>query len=191
MKLADASAFANAVVEQLRPWCEKIHVAGSIRRELQEVGDIEIVALPKRDHEGPVEGWVKAVECLGIMELGKKPKPIVQRRMVKVILPWARGAQVDLFIPQAHDYGRILAIRTGSADYSHKVLAGCWTRLGWVGTSEGLRRASQCEKKNNAWQLKPGVREPHLPPPFPDEESFFAFLHLAYVHPRTRFLPNR
>ena len=38
---------AESIVEQLRPNCKRVEIAGSIRRTNQTVGDIEIVAIPK------------------------------------------------------------------------------------------------------------------------------------------------
>jgi len=37
---------ANALVEQLKPFCDKIEICGSIRRKKEMVGDIEIVCKP-------------------------------------------------------------------------------------------------------------------------------------------------
>jgi DNA polymerase/3'-5' exonuclease PolX len=39
---------AGRIVEALRPYCERIEIAGSLRREKPMVGDIEIVAIPRR-----------------------------------------------------------------------------------------------------------------------------------------------
>ena len=47
LPLAIAQAAASRLVSTLAPACERIEVAGSIRRKKAEVGDIEIVAIPK------------------------------------------------------------------------------------------------------------------------------------------------
>lgn len=47
MNLDYAKQIAEALIEELRPYCERISIAGSIRRGKQEVKDIEIVAVPK------------------------------------------------------------------------------------------------------------------------------------------------
>ena len=41
MKLAKAKAIADKYVALLAPFCDRIEIAGSIRREKEEVGDIE------------------------------------------------------------------------------------------------------------------------------------------------------
>ena len=58
---AEAQAIAQEVVEQLRPHCERIVVAGSIRRKKSEVGDIEIVAIPKPYSSGLFENGLAKV----------------------------------------------------------------------------------------------------------------------------------
>ncbi len=45
MKLQDAKIIANKYIELLKPYTNRISVAGSIRREKPEVKDIEIVCV--------------------------------------------------------------------------------------------------------------------------------------------------
>jgi DNA polymerase/3'-5' exonuclease PolX len=47
---------------------------------------------------------------------------------------------LDLFMPHPDGYGLIMAIRTGSAGWSHKVLATGWTRAGFHSEGGLLRR---------------------------------------------------
>ena len=42
---------AESLVEKLRPACERIEIAGSLRREKAMVGDIEIVAVPRLERD--------------------------------------------------------------------------------------------------------------------------------------------
>ena len=42
-----AEPVAERLVEQLRPYCERIQIAGSIRRRKWAVGDIELLCIPK------------------------------------------------------------------------------------------------------------------------------------------------
>jgi DNA polymerase/3'-5' exonuclease PolX len=50
------------------------------------------------------------------------------------------GLKLDLFMPHPDGYGLILAIRTGSEDWSHKVLATGWKRAGFYSDKGLLRR---------------------------------------------------
>lgn len=185
MNYGTAILVASSIVEMLRPHCDEITIAGSVRREVAEVGDIEIVALPKQsEHGGHCPGFVAAVISLGPRPEAKAPKPLAERRYIKVMLPWAQGVQLDIFCPQPHDYGRQVAIRTGPKEYSAKIIAGRWTKLGWVGTEHGLRRAEQCEKRGDKWVVKSS--DPTMPPEFPSEEAFYSFLGYLWIPPKAR-----
>ena len=45
--LADARAVAERWLAMLAPVCERVQIAGSARREKPEVGDIELVYVPR------------------------------------------------------------------------------------------------------------------------------------------------
>jgi len=47
VSLAEAAADAEAFVAAVSPWCERIEVAGSVRRGKRDVGDVEYVVIPK------------------------------------------------------------------------------------------------------------------------------------------------
>ena len=133
MKLDRAMVIAERVRVALDPYCERIEVAGSVRRRKAEVGDIELVAIPRTvdvlDLFGTsgvrrVAGWEEAVRGLG--------------RVVKGDPGLGRYAQVDLgeitldlFLAVPENWGLIFAIRTGSAEFSHRVLAAGWVRAGY------------------------------------------------------------
>jgi hypothetical protein len=99
-----------------------------------------------------------------------------------------QGIQIELYLPQSFDYGRILAIRIGSSAYAHLQLMTQANRLGWIGTADGLRRKKECEKtKSGIWKILPEYRlNPTKPPEFPTEESFFEFIEIPWIHPRER-----
>jgi DNA polymerase/3'-5' exonuclease PolX len=125
MKLHEAKLIAQDVLEQLRPHCDRIEIAGSIRREAPEVKDIEIVAIPKPYMVGMFEDGIAKVvnrwECVK-GDLGRNCK-YTQR-----ILP--QGIKLDLFFAKPENWGWIFAIRTESAAFSHIALA---SRLKWAG----------------------------------------------------------
>ena len=127
---AEAHPIALAVLEQLRPHCVRIEIAGSIRRKKAMVGDIEIVAIPKPYSTGMFEDGLAAVvnkweKVKGEMIYGKV-------KYTQRILP--EGIKLDLFFAVEENWGSIFAIRTGSAEYS-KMLALRWTQRGF--NSEG------------------------------------------------------
>lgn len=130
MKLNQATEIAERIRSELAPFCDRIEIAGSIRRRKPEVGDIEIVAIPKRVEEGMLFSNIVTHPKFCILVnrwpavKGKPTGKYTQR-----ILP--EGIKLDLFMADADNWGLIFAIRTGSAAFSHKVLATGWVRAGY------------------------------------------------------------
>lgn len=197
MKLSEARNIAVNTCYLLQPFCEKINIAGSIRRKKEFVKDIEIICLPKTittsqdtlfgGGEGIEEispDFIKTVNSLGEIIKGK-----ATGKYVKIKLD--SGVVLDLFIPEPSDYYRQYAIRTGSAQFSQMVIATGWLKKGWCGTKDGLRLQSECEgKKGNdgktVWKCK--VKNPTLPPVWQSEEEFFEWIGAPYLPAERRFM---
>lgn len=124
MEYQKALNIAEKVKEILSPYCERIEIAGSIRRKKSEVKDIEIVAIPKAYDTGLFESGIATIVNQWEKVKGELPCKYTQR-----ILP--EGIKLDLFFAERGNWGLIYAIRTGSADYSHKVLATGWVKRGY------------------------------------------------------------
>lgn len=119
---------ASAVVERLAPACHRIEIAGSLRRCVEMVGDIEIVAVPKLDLDlfgnpvgvGEVDrllaGWP-----LTLLKNGPKYKQF------SFVGTAGNTYKVDLFLqPDPATWGVNMLIRTGSATFSHKMVTPHW-----------------------------------------------------------------
>lgn len=187
--LSSAYKTALRIQEILAPHCILFHIAGSIRRNKAEVKDIEIVCIPKKQQRSiDMFGGTEEIICnefsaglIQIMDTIIKGK--VTGRMMQIQLKG--GMMLDLFLPDKDDYYRQLAIRTGSADYSHKVIAAGWYRKGWVGTAEGLRRRNECDGGGKySWRCK--KKDPTLPPAWQSEEEFFQWIGVEWVSPEYR-----
>lgn len=133
MILIEAEAIAQEIKAQLAPHCERIEIAGSIRRQKPDVKDIEIVAIPK-----PYEIGLFESGCAEVVNQWEKVKGEMEyhgRPGVKACRYTQRkhpaGIVLDLFFASPDNWGSILAIRTGPADYSHHVLAAGWVKLGY------------------------------------------------------------
>ena len=160
-----AHAIALEVLQLLTPHCIRCEIAGSIRREKPEVKDIEIVAIPKPYQTGLFQDGIAEVvnkwqKVKGEMQYGKT-------KYTQRILP--EGIKLDLFFADKENWGLILAIRTGSADYSHKVLANGWVKRGYK--SEG-GYLTQGGKTYNVLE----------------EKDLFDRIGLAYIEPKHRTL---
>lgn len=192
-----ALQIAEKVMAMLTPHCQVINIAGSIRREKPEVKDIEIVCVAKTVKVGTLDLFgnddrktvISPDFAKTVNELGKIVKGKPEGRMMQIVLP--EKIVLDLFMPMPYDYWRQFAIRTGSADYSHKVIATGWLKMGWCGTSQGLRLQDECNGvKNNegktVWTIKASVVKPTLPPVWSSEQEFFDWLGVQYQHPKMR-----
>lgn len=164
MELSLAKSIADRIVIMLKPHCERIEIAGSIRRKKPEVKDIEIVAIPKTYETGLFESGIAIVVNKWEKVKGDLPCKYTQR-----ILP--DGIKLDLFFADPGNWGLIYAIRTGSADYSHKVLASGWVKAGYNSIDGYL-----FHKENNK---RYDVRE---------EIDLFTRIGVKYVEPELRNL---
>lgn len=131
MDWAAGKAIADRLVEILGPVCERIEVAGSIRRRVPRVKDVELVMIPKLE-EGKGEGQLDLFKGQGTVILNRLDEllddwleiGVIERRLTdKGRASWGPSAKrakymgepVDLFsvLPPAQ-WGLIYMIRTGS-----------------------------------------------------------------------------
>lgn len=187
MKLETAQNYAAEIITATKPFVQHdlISIAGSIRRRRPEVGDIEILAVPK---QGSISAfWSAIIYMNSATHDNWKPdtKVTAQSRYVRLTRNTEHGVlQLDVFLPHAFDWGRMLAIRTGPADYSAR-LASAWVRKGYRGTDAGLLPESDCIRKGEKWVVKPNT-EPR-PVRFETEASFYDWLRIPWVSPEKRF----
>lgn len=179
MSLRAARAVASEMVEALRPYCERIAVAGSIRRGRDWVNDIEIVAIPKSKLKAPDmdifgeplgkptvardTGFIMVVDSLADRMLKGK---ISDGRYVQFFT--GTGTKVDLFMCAPDTWGYIYTTRTGSADFM-RTMAARWEQLGYKGVEGQLTRFGK-------------------PVPTPEEADLFDLLHMAVPPPHQREL---
>ncbi len=179
MKLEYAKAIAEELVKQLAPHCERIQIAGSIRREKPEVKDIEIVAIPKPYEIGLFESGIATVVNRWEKLKGSLPCKYTQRVINKyavhseesgwAIPPDFEPIKLDLFFATPKNWGLILAIRTGSADYSHQVLAMGWVRKGYESIDGNLFH------KATRWERS-----------VPEEKDLFDLIGINWAEPKDR-----
>lgn len=119
---AKALTKAESLLTLLQPACERIEIAGSLRRQKAEIGDIELVAIARRspilDMFGQASGSTCDVaallECEGIPRIKQGRK--VDGERLKGFM-W-EGMGVDLFLCEQATWAMCLLIRTGSKAYS-------------------------------------------------------------------------
>ncbi len=164
---SEARAMALDILEQLRPHCIRAEIAGSIRRKRPLVGDIEIVAIPKPYSTGGLFSDYGIATVVNQWEKVKGDMVYGKTKYTQRILP--NGIALDLFLTTEENWGMTFALRTGSADYSYKVLASSWVSLGY--------------KSEDGYLCKDGKRYP-----MKEERDLFELLGLRYVEPEKRNL---
>ena len=191
-----ANTIAHKYHRLLGNHCNKIYIAGSLRRLKTDVKDIEIVCLPRTETLDAVDlfGTGKQIEhvidafadCAN--NLGKVIKGQPSGKYMQILLP--EGINLDLFIPSAADFYRQLAIRTGPAEYSYATLAIGWRKLGWCGTqNHGLRKMTDCQAQvqcsgKTIWHCTNTNGE--LPPVWQSEHEFFDWINVPWQEPQHR-----
>jgi DNA polymerase (family 10) len=111
LDLKEAEETAQQVKTAVSAHCNKIEIAGSIRRRKALVHDIDFVVVAKSDTE-----WQKINEELKHM----KAKPDCSgNNLIKAYLPIKNGLfRVDFYRAKPSTFGIHLLIRTGSAEHN-------------------------------------------------------------------------
>lgn len=173
--LSQAQALADKIIKELSPVCAKIQVAGSIRRQKPEVGDIEIVCIPKPIANifgdevigSNLDPHLAYLQLASRIVKGDKWGP----KYKKFHIPAMPELSIDLFITTPEEWGYTLTIRTGSADFSRRIV----TPKQQGGFLPGHLRVAECRLWENGIALKT-----------PEEEDFFRFLGLEWIEPEKR-----
>lgn len=181
MNLSTAKIYADEVIKVLRPYCERIEVAGSIRRRCPDVNDIEVVYMLKRDEsrawgaDQVTRLWLKICDTWKVVK-GHRGGLYIRVRLKDV------GIEVDLFQATRDNWGVIYAIRTGSADFSHKVLARTWSKMGYHSDGGILYEVIE----NKSAKCKTDILDVAHPIYLREEEDVFRFLGMSWVPPEMR-----
>lgn len=132
MELEKAKAIAEALKERLAPACERVSIAGSIRRRKPDVGDIELLAIPKVvKGEDMLNTELAHLIFQGVLRLrlnkggqrtyGPKNKLLVHVRS---------GIGVDIFSTTEECWPVALTIRTGSKEFNIAIATAA-QKKGW------------------------------------------------------------
>lgn len=157
-----ALGIANDVINRMKPHCERVEVAGSVRRKKQlNIKDIEIVAIPKPYDIDLFASGIALVIPKWKKEKGELPCKYTQR-------VHETGTKLDIFFADELNWGYIFAIRTGNDVFSMK-MAARWVNYGYRGEGGYLTRSGK----------KIAVRE---------EEELFKILNIPmkYLDPTKR-----
>jgi DNA polymerase/3'-5' exonuclease PolX len=177
VQLDAAREAAERIVSHISPAAVRCVVAGSVRREKPEVGDIEVVAQPA-DGE-------RLIRLLG--EVGQSIKPGVPGVVPWPLKPDAKymrlhlpelECNLDLFLASELNWGGLLLMRTGSGvgprgNAFNGFTPGCFSRFKKL---SGGGRMVGCRPMRPNGELLP-LRE---------ETDFFDLLELDFIPPALR-----
>jgi len=179
---ADALAAAKVCVGLLKPVTERLVVAGSLRRGKADVGDVEILYIPRFEtRPNPNDMFAGPVQCnLADEALYQALGGIITTRpnvngsdvwgaQIKLARHAASGIPVDFFSTTVESWFNYLACRTGPAESNTRVAAAA-QRKGWK------------------WKpYSPGFLDEHGDVvPVASERDVFEFVGLPYHEPRQR-----
>jgi DNA polymerase (family 10) len=162
MELKLAKTIAGDIVNKLTPHCQRIEVAGSIRRRKEYVRDIDIVLIPSNQGQ-----LLAALQGIGQIAMGGN-------KLIRVKTPY--GIDLDIYIADERTWATLLLIRTGSKKHNIK-LCTLAKKLGMTLHADG----------SGLFRLSNVASQPYEARVAGDsEESIFEALGLAYVPPEKR-----
>lgn len=174
---ANAYSLAERIASLIEPACQRVEIAGSLRRRIDRVGDIEIVCVPHRREVRDLFGEL----VQEANQLEDKLHNLIDRRYLtpgdrngpkyKQFTTGLYNVQLDLFITDPTRWGLIYTLRTGSADFSR-----------WLVTPQTKGGALPPDMKVNDGRLWRAGQ----PLDTPQEEDIFRALSLRWIHPAER-----
>jgi DNA polymerase/3'-5' exonuclease PolX len=178
MTLTEANGIAKATVFFLEPYCERIEIAGSVRRLRPVCGDVDLVVIPKFKDHFDLLGVLERRENLllsFLIEYLRKKGP--QQRWVNGKEPEVGGVnyliqgakcQLDVFVATPATWATMLVCRTGSKEHN-----------AWIAMRATARRMHWNPYKG----LKTHAGDLLQPK---SEEEFYEALGLPFIEPMDR-----
>jgi len=168
MDYLEARALAEKVCYQLVPYCDKIKICGSIRRRKPECNDIDIVVLPKtepiKDMFGMISGHQRLPGFVNTVNQWEKVKG--DAASGKYTQRLVEGMKLEIAMAHPDNFGNLVLIRTGNADFSHLIMKIALTR-GFEQKDGFLYRKNQLLS-------------------IPDERLYFKALDIPFIEPENR-----
>ena len=180
--LNDARQVADLWLNALSVFTERMVIAGSVRRERPDVGDIELLYIPMPTTTnlfGEPEGDALSDFLVGLIEAGVLEKRVSALGNTaygpknKMLRDAASGIPMDIFATTPENWGMSLVIRTGPADFNIRLMSR-FKELGLEGHAYG-----GITQRDDGSGITHGFD-------CPDEETVFRLAQLEYLPPRMR-----
>lgn len=132
MTLDHAMDMASEISNDIGPYCERVIIAGSIRRKKDKISDIEMVVIPRYEERvKEVNLFESITEDVDLLDEYIKQSPNFSRRLNKdgneaygdknKLLYYKETTPLDIFTANDKDLVMVLFIRTGSYQNNIKV----------------------------------------------------------------------
>jgi DNA polymerase/3'-5' exonuclease PolX len=173
---ADAKKIADDLLVLLGNHFQRLQIAGSLRRKKEFVGDIELVGIPHAVLD-PNSFWATPISPIGgitslMKTFGYKAEKTGEK-YIKFVS--SHGMNVDLFMCTPETWGCIFMIRTGSAEFTRKMVTHKFYG-GWCPNRLCFSNGRLLEYQGDVL----------VPLETPEESFVFDELGLAYVPPEQR-----
>ncbi len=207
MRLETARRYSGQLVKMLGPHCERLEVAGSVRRLKEEPRDIELVALPKFskvaegifEDEPVLENELdRMMRLLVQTKVFARAEPVQFERNGRVVVaaaPFSEryyrirylGEQVDLFVvrPPA-SWGVTMLLRTGPVQFNKWIVTAGWSRGIYFSQGRLVRHADAKGRYIPGGQPCDHLNCVVLTLPTPEERDVFEALQVPWVAPESR-----
>lgn len=130
MQLDKAEKIAQELVELLEPACLRIEIAGSIRRQKPDVGDIELLCIPRYiNGADALDLKLRSLMAAGILahRLTRRGSHVYGAKN-KLLLHQPSGIGVDIFSTTEECWPVALVVRTGSAEMNKRIASAALRR---------------------------------------------------------------
>jgi DNA polymerase/3'-5' exonuclease PolX len=185
---ADALRVARACVAALRPACSELIIAGSLRRRKAEVGDVEVLYIPrtievadpgdlfgKKIRANAVDLILSALVDEGLLlKRQNKDGHFAWGDQNKLALHKASGIPIDFFAATPENWWNLLVCRTGGAESNKQICAAAIDRgWKWNPYKEGFSRGGPMAGEKTVHRIL-------------SEREVFEFVGLDYLEPWER-----
>lgn len=184
---AEAKLVADELVELLGDTCQRLEIAGSIRRQERSVGDIELVVIPKTTRATVEDMFGLCVGYENLSQFDERCAELVEdgtfslRPKKNGTTAWGpkakfgifREVAIDLYSVPPDAWGVVLLLRTGPWEFSKRMVTD--RRHGGLCPSDlQFAHSRLCHRRTG---------EPYATP---DEDDVFSAMGYGFVRPEAR-----
>lgn len=185
--LEDARRIVGELAEMIRPACDRLEVAGSIRRGEPYVKDAELVAIPQNNRADNLWQFVGNLVDQAVIE-----KAVYRDKNGKETLRWGplyrgmlfQGIKVELFLTHPDSWGYQKWLRSGPGDANHYIMGYLIHKHAPIRFVDGdgwWSPGNRWQKPKDKW-----IADDKQRLNIPDEDTLFAVLGMPYLPPNER-----